>query len=220
MDGEAWKAAVHGVAMSWTQLSNFTFTFHFHALEKEMATHSSVLAWRIPGTGEPGGLPSMGSQSQTPPAIGLKVEATHTTSILILCHDRTMPLWGPRLHEPNIPIVQGLCSCHPTLPTFSLLKDLWLTHGSSSQSFESEVAQSCPTLFHPMDCSLPGFSIHGIFQARILEWVTISFSRGSFRPRGWTQLSHIVGRRFTVWATREVGPLDWGKVCPFSGSSK
>ena len=61
MDGEAWWAAVHGVAKSQTRLSNFTFTFHFHALEKEMATHSSVLAWRIPGTGEPGGLPSMGS---------------------------------------------------------------------------------------------------------------------------------------------------------------
>ena len=58
MDGGAWKAAVHGVAEG---LSDFTFTFHFHALEKEMATHSSVLAWRIPGTGEPGGLPSMGS---------------------------------------------------------------------------------------------------------------------------------------------------------------
>ena len=55
MDGGAWQAAVHGVAKSWTRLSNFTFTFHFHALEKEMATHSSVLAWRIPGTGEPGG---------------------------------------------------------------------------------------------------------------------------------------------------------------------
>ena len=52
---------VHGVAKSQTRLSDFTFTFHFHALEKEMATHSSVLAWRIPGTGEPGGLPSMGS---------------------------------------------------------------------------------------------------------------------------------------------------------------
>ena len=60
MDGGAWWAAVHGVAKSWTQLSDFTFTFHFHALEKEMATHSSVLARRIPGTGEPGGLPSMG----------------------------------------------------------------------------------------------------------------------------------------------------------------
>ena len=61
MDGGAWWAAVHGVAKSRTQLSDFPFTFHFHALEKEMATHSSVLAWRIPGMGEPGGLPSMGS---------------------------------------------------------------------------------------------------------------------------------------------------------------
>ena len=61
MDGGAWKAAVHGVSKSRTWLSDFTFTFHFHALEKEMATHSSVLAWRIPGTREPGGLPSMGS---------------------------------------------------------------------------------------------------------------------------------------------------------------
>ena len=60
MGGGAWKAAVHEVAKSQTQLSDFTFTFHFHALEKEMATHSSVLTWRIPGTGEPGGLPSMG----------------------------------------------------------------------------------------------------------------------------------------------------------------
>ena len=60
MDGGAWKAAVHGVAKSWARQSDFTFSFHFHALEKEMATHSSVLAWRIPGTGEPGGLPSLG----------------------------------------------------------------------------------------------------------------------------------------------------------------
>ena len=63
MDGGAWWAAVHGVAKSRTQLSDFTLTFHFHALEKEMATHSSVLAWRIPGTGEPGGLPSIGSHT-------------------------------------------------------------------------------------------------------------------------------------------------------------
>ena len=65
MEGGAWKAAVHGVAEDQTQLSDFTFTFHFHALEKEMATHSSVLAWRIPGMGKPGGLPSMGLQSRT-----------------------------------------------------------------------------------------------------------------------------------------------------------
>ena len=61
MDGGAWWAAVHGVAKSRTRLSDFTFTFHFHALEKEMATTPVFLAWRIPGTGEPGGLPSMGS---------------------------------------------------------------------------------------------------------------------------------------------------------------
>ena len=61
MDGGAWWATIHGVAKSQTQLSDFTFTFHFHALEKEMATHSSVLAWRNPGMEEPGGLPSMGS---------------------------------------------------------------------------------------------------------------------------------------------------------------
>ena len=60
MEGGAWWAAVHGVAEGQTQLSNFTFTFHFHALEKEMATHSSVLAWRVPGMAEPGGLLSMG----------------------------------------------------------------------------------------------------------------------------------------------------------------
>ena len=61
MDGGAWCATVHGVSKSWTRLSDFTFTFHFHVLEKEMATHSSVLAWRIPGMAEPGGLLSLGS---------------------------------------------------------------------------------------------------------------------------------------------------------------
>ena len=61
MDRGAWKAAVHGVIEGRTRLSDFTFTFHFYELEKEMSTHSSVLAWRIPGMGEPGGLPSVGS---------------------------------------------------------------------------------------------------------------------------------------------------------------
>ena len=92
---------------------------------------------------------------------------------------------------------------------------------------ESEVAQSCPTLCDPMDCSLPGSSIHGVFQARILEWVAISFSRRSSQPRDWTQISHTVGRRFIVWATREVlspvqkpglalGAQRWNQsTCPF-----
>ena len=68
----------------------------------------------------------------------------------------------------------------------------------------SEVAQSCPTLCDSMDCSLPGCSVHGIFQARIQEWVAIYFSRRCSRPRNWTGVSHTVGRP-TVWATREVG---------------
>ena len=71
----------------------------------------------------------------------------------------------------------------------------------------SEVAQSCLTLCDPMDCSPPGFSIHEIFQAWVLEWVAISFSRGSSQPRDWTRVSRIAGRRFTIWATREVQGL-------------
>ena len=72
---------------------------------------------------------------------------------------------------------------------------------------ESEVAQSCPTLWEPIDYSLPGSSVHGLFQAIVLEWIAISFSRGSSQPRAQTQVSHIVDRRFTVCATREVKHL-------------
>ena len=86
----------------------------------------------------------------------------------------------------------------------SFHRSILLLDGGESES-ESEVAQSCPTLCDPMDCNLPGSSVHGMFQARILEWV--SFSRRSSRPRDWTHVSHIVGRRFTIWATREV--LGW-----------
>ena len=81
MDEGAWQAAVHGVAKSRPRLGNFTFTFHFHALEKEMATHSGVLAWRISGTGEPGGLLSMGvAQSRT----RLKRLSSSSSSIFLL----------------------------------------------------------------------------------------------------------------------------------------
>ena len=75
-------------------------------------------------------------------------------------------------------------------------------HGDAEEGKWSEVAQPCPTLCDPMDCSLPGSSVHGIFQARVLEWIAISFSRGSSQPRDRTQASRIVDRRFTVWATR------------------
>ena len=75
---------------------------------------------------------------------------------------------------------------------------------------EREVAQSCPTLCDPMDCSPPGSSVHGIFQAVVLEWIAISFSRGSSQPRDQTLVSGIVDRHFTVLAAREV-VVDWGK---------
>ena len=96
------------------------------------------------------------------------------------------------------------CSCHLRNPFDSNIwaanyipKDFHLT------IHPSEVAQSCPTLCNPMDCSPPGSSVHGILQARILEWVAISFSRRSSWPRDRTQVSHIAGRRFNLWATRE-----------------
>ena len=76
-----------------------------------------------------------------------------------------------------------------------------------------KVAQSCPTLWDPMDCSLPGFSVHEILRARILGWVAMPFSRGSAQPRDWTQVSCIMGGLFTVWATRE-GPLGLGNEEP------
>ena len=86
MDGGAWWAAVHGVASSQTRLSDFTFTFHFHALEKEMATHSSVLAWRIPGMGEPGGLLSLGvAPSRTRMKLLSSSSRVILVSVLLFC---------------------------------------------------------------------------------------------------------------------------------------
>ena len=114
MDRGAWWATVHGVAKSRTRLGDFPFTFHFPSLEKEMATHSSILARRTPWTEEPGGLQSIGSKE-----LDMKVKS------------------------------------------------------------ESEVTQLCPTLWNPMNHSPPGPFVHGIFQARVLEWIAISFSRGS-----------------------------------------
>ena len=83
-------------------------------------------------------------------------------------------------------------------------KEEWYWMLKSLNSRINEVTQSCPTLCNPMDYSLPGSYIHGIFQARVLEWVAISFSRGYSWPRDWTQVSRIAGRGFTIWATREV----------------
>ena len=84
---------------------------------------------------------------------------------------------------------------------------------SRIEESESEVAQLCLTLCDPMDCSLPGSPVHGIFQAIVLEWIAISFSRGSSQPRDWTWVSCIVDRRFTIWATREFLKWKWKFLC-------
>ena len=109
----------------------------------------------------------------------------------------------------DISMSPGLCySCDSTLMLTKWLLQCQASH-LYTRSFkawsgsESEVAQSCPTLCNPVDCSPPGSSVHGILQARILEWVAISFSRGSSWPRDRTQVSCIAGRRFNLWATRE-----------------
>ena len=132
-----------GVAKNWTRLSDFIFIFHFYALEKEMATHSSVLDWRITGTGEPGGLLSMGSRRVRHDWSDLAAAGSHIyfgiSNILSI-----LP----------IPILT------PSKPKL-LLQVL-----------------SCVWLFcNPMDWNPAGFFVHGISQARILEWVAISFSR-------------------------------------------
>ena len=90
--------------------------------------------------------------------------------------------------------------------------DLFQLNSLGESKSESEVAQWCPTLCDPMDCSLPGSSLHGILQARVLEWVAISFSRGSSWPRDQTRVSRIPGRCFNLWATREL--LHWVNTHP------
>ena len=142
-----------------------------------MATHSSVLVWRIPWTEEAGEVQSIGSQTR------LKWLSSHAQCVI-----------GQRiLRPPGLHPLQLHPSC--TLRGYYREETILALH---SPSEAREVAQSCLTLCDPMDCSLQGSSVHGIFQARVLEWVAISFSRGSSQTRDRIQVSCIAGRCFTV----------------------
>ena len=129
-DWGAWWAAVHGVAKSPTRLSDFTFTFHFHALEKEMATHSSVLAWRIPRTGEPGGLPSMRSNRVEHDWSDLAaVAAKHTQKQQLVQWTHMNPSSSFSNYHP-LPI-HVICFCPPPLICFLrgyILKQIQTSH--------------------------------------------------------------------------------------------
>ena len=154
-------------------------------LEKEMATHSSILAWRIPWIEEPGQMQSTGSQ---------RVGHDWVTSLIKdICigyqykciHWRILSNYLRQLRKFSLKVFP---------PLFFPLKVCL---------FQKVCAQMCPTLCDPMDCSPSGSSVHGILQARVLEWVAISFSRGSSWPRDWTPVFCIAGRCFTFCVSRE-----------------
>ena len=141
MDGRAWWAAVHGVAKSWTRLSDFTVAFHFHALEKEMATHSSVLAWRIPGIGEPGGLPSKGSPRVRHDWSDLAAAAETGEEYCRPQHSRTTaPPWDSRWD--NILQTQSPCSKHRGM---RWIHCDWGCSPSSNDSFSSDCKPWSPS---------------------------------------------------------------------------
>ena len=148
MDGGASWAAVHGVARSWTQLSDFTLFFHFYALEKETATHSSVLAWRIPGAGEPGGLPSMGSHRVRHDWSDLAAAASSSVQFLLSFSRQVMSgsLHSHGLQHTRFPCPSsspGVCPsscalnqwCHPTISSFITLFSFCLQWFLASESF-------------------------------------------------------------------------------------
>ena len=146
----------------------------------------------------------------------LKYSEFHSSPGLQVFEQGTVDLWGA-----NILVEKGIWKTRGgNGSTGTWGPESWLSpplfdgeDGKHRAVRYCDVAQSCPTLCDPMDCSPPGSSTHGIFQARVLEWVAIAFSRGSSQPRDQTQLSCITGRRFTIWATREA--FKSGKVGGF-----
>ena len=165
--------------------------------EKGVATHSRILAWRIPWTEEPGGLQFMGFQR-------VRHNRSDLAHTYVYVHpgywhtddqNTTLSLKNPSPHHIPTPQVQDRTSNRPVHYTQEIRQHIWSHSATGQWLVVVLVAQSCPTLCDPMDCSLPGCSVHRILQARILEWVAIPFSRDP------TWVSCITGRFFTVWPT-------------------
>ena len=161
-------------------------------VEKGMATHSNIFAWEISWSEEPDGLQSWG---------GKESDMTWATNTF------TFFTFRQRIGLSYINF--NLCNKDKGSAILSNAHSCIFRRGNwDSQKVKVLVAQSCPTLCNPMDCSLPSSSVHGILQGRILEWVAIPFFRGSSLPRNWTWVSCIAGRFFTMWATRESHTVD------------
>ena len=171
MHGGAWRATVHGVAKSQTRLSDFTFTFHFHALEKEMATHSSVLAWRIPGTGESGGLLSMGSH-----------RVGHDWSDLAAAAAATDIMWRRQWH-PTPVLLPGKSHGRRSLEGCSPW-DLWGSDMTERLHFHFSLSCTgegngnplqCPCLENPRDRGAWWAAVYRVAQSRTqLKWLSSS----------------------------------------------
>ena len=196
-----------------------------------MATHSGVLAWRIPGMAEPGGLPSIGSHrdghdwsdlAAAPAAAAKTFKPTsedHFTEMLEKIFLHGWHEWHIRIYLTKI-LWMGQNDIRRD--------DLYLWASQSSESYLDSsdvqscvcvcvcvcvlVTLSCLTLCDSMDYFLPGSSVHGFTQARILEWVAFSFSRRSSQSRDWTWASCIAGRFFTIWSTREDNLMCYGTM--------
>ena len=136
---------------------------------------------------------------------------THFPAHLVLCKDTSSvqslcDLWSKESSGECSVNVDGQACFHPD-EVKNTVRWPWTKKWQAARFMRSEVSQSCLTLCNPMDCTLTGSSVHGIFQVTVLEWLAISFSRASSWPRFWTRVFHFAGSRFTLWATRKAR---WG----------